>query len=490
MVGGAVGPEFPPLSYGQKKPGPFSGQQNASSSSTFTNFPTFFLVKGSSTSNKNFHTVSPFLVEKAIIATVGEVKTTKKLRSGDLLVEVHSRKQSQQIVKLKTFSNIPITVSPHASLNSSKGVITCGELLNVPTEEILKELQGQGVSHVRRISIRRDGQLLNTKHLILTFDSAKLPENIKAGYMRLSVRTYIPNPLRCFKCQRFGHSKTSCRGTLTCARCAEVGHESTDCTRTEKCVNCKGEHTSFSRNCIAWKREKEIISTKIKKQISYPEARKLVNSQTPTPGHSYVSVAKKSFSEPSVQKIPDDSAVTCSKPSDSTAKASPPITNLPIPSSPSVVPVSEEALASPDFTDFKVVRNRKKLKKDSPTKTNHSITKAEKIAKFYTTSCREIINPIPTKDNISTHQSALKPSVIAKPTSVDIELLPMAVLPPLEKILLQSRESDADAEMSSSSASDEDALEYNMSEDLEDSPAVISPPPPSKPEKANKYKNR
>ncbi|GBN49359.1 hypothetical protein AVEN_57103-1 [Araneus ventricosus] len=170
--------------------------------------------------------------------------------------------------------------------------------------------------------------------------------------------------------------------------------------------------------------------------------------------------------------------------------ASPPITNLPIPSLPSVVPVSEEALASPDFTDFKVVRNRKKLKKDSPTKTNHSITKAEKIAKFYTTSCREIINPIQTKDNISTHQSALKPSVIAKPTSVDIELLPMAVLPPLEKSILQSRESDADAEMSSSSASDEDALEYNMSEDLEDSPAVIGPPPPSKPEKANKYKNR
>ncbi|GBM75084.1 hypothetical protein AVEN_197444-1 [Araneus ventricosus] len=44
--------------------------------------------------------------------------------------------------------------------------------------------------------------------------------------------------------------------------------------------------------------------------------------------------------------------------------------------------------------------------------------------------------------------------------------------------------------MSSSSASEEDALEYNMSEDLEDSPAVISPPPPSKPEKASKYKNR
>ncbi|GBN65301.1 hypothetical protein AVEN_160590-1, partial [Araneus ventricosus] len=82
----------------------------------------------------------------------------------------------------------------------------------------------------------------------------------------------------------------------------------------------------------------------------------------------------------------------------------------------------------------------------------------------------------------------MKPSVIAKPTSVDTELLPMAVLPPLEKALLQSRESDADAEMSSS-LSEEDALEYDMSEDLEDSPAVNSPPPSSKPQKGDKYKN-
>ncbi|GBM66002.1 hypothetical protein AVEN_152204-1 [Araneus ventricosus] len=290
---------------GKKKSGPFSGQQIISNTSRASHFPTFFLIKRISSSNETFHSVSPFLVEKAIVSNIGEVKCTKKLRSGDLLVEVQSRKQSQQIVKVQTFSNIPVTVSPHASLNSSKGVITCGELLNVPTDEILKELQGQGVSHVRRISIWRDGQLLNTKHLILTFDSAKLPENIKAGYMRLSVRTYIPNPLRCFQCQRFGHSKTSCRGTLTCARCAEVGHESTDCTRAEKCVNCKGEHTSFSRNCSAWKQEKEIISTKIKKQISYQEARQLVKSQTPTPGNSYVSVAKKSFSAPHPpKKIP------------------------------------------------------------------------------------------------------------------------------------------------------------------------------------------
>ncbi|GBN79508.1 hypothetical protein AVEN_205507-1 [Araneus ventricosus] len=161
------------------------------------------------------------------------------------------------------------------------GVITCGRLLDLPIEEITQELRGQGVKDVRRINIRRDGELVPTKHFILTFNTPRLPEYIKAGYVRCSVRSYIPNPLRCFKCQRFGHSKTNCRGTLTCARCAAAGHESTGCTAVEKCVNCQGQHTSFSRSCPKWKQEKEVISTKYQKNISFPEARRLVKAQVP-----------------------------------------------------------------------------------------------------------------------------------------------------------------------------------------------------------------
>ncbi|GBN27822.1 hypothetical protein AVEN_28122-1 [Araneus ventricosus] len=439
--------------------------------------------------NSSSLTLQDLVVEKAITSSVGDVKATKKLRSGDLLVEVESPKQAKEISKLKSLSTIPVTVKPHATLNSSKGVISCGELLNESEEKIIEELKSQGVIHVRRITIRRDGQLLNTKHLILTFDSNKLPENIKAGYMRLSVRTYIPNPLRCFKCQRFGHSKTSCRGTLTCARCAEVGHESTDCTRTEKCVNCKGEHASFSRNCFAWKQEKEIISTKIKKTNLVSRSQKTCEIPDAYTRNCYVSAVKKSTA-PSTQTNQDISADSSSKQSVPIPSTPPAITNLSNPSIPSVAPLCENTSASPDLTDFTLVTNRKKLKKDSPSKTNNSISTAEKISKFYTTSSRKVTNPIPTKDNISSQKSTLKLLETTKPTTVDIDLLPMAVLPPLEKRILQTRDSDADAEMSSSSLSEEDALEYHMSEDLEDSPAVVSPSPPSKPEKANKYKNR
>ncbi|GBN23499.1 hypothetical protein AVEN_152545-1 [Araneus ventricosus] len=270
-----------------KKP-PFSGQFSDQ------NFEIFFIIKRVSENKEDFGNVSPFLVEKAITGSVGTVTSTKLMCSGDLLVEVASRQQALQIRKLQALSTLSVSVTSHETLNTSKGVITCGRLLNLPIEEITKELSGQGVKDVRRINIRRDGELVPTKHFILTFNTPRLPEYIKAGYVRCSVRPYIPNPLRCFKCQRFGHSKTNCRGTLTCARCAAAGHESTGCKANEKCVNCQGEHTSFSRSCPKWKVEKEVVAIKFKNNITFLEARRIAKAQSAPEGGSYASVVEKS----------------------------------------------------------------------------------------------------------------------------------------------------------------------------------------------------
>ncbi|GBN70128.1 hypothetical protein AVEN_238794-1 [Araneus ventricosus] len=262
-----------------KKP-PFSGQFSDQ------NFDKFFIIKRVSENNENFGNVSPFLVEKAITGSVGTVTSTKLMRSDDLLVEVSSRQQALQIRKLQALSTLSVSVTSHETLNTSKGVITCGRLLSLPIKEITKELSGQGVKDVRRINIRRDGELVPTKHFILTFNTPRFPEYIKAGYVRCSVRSYIPNPLRCFKCQRFGHSKPNCRGTLTCARCAAAGHESTGCKANEKCVNCQGEHTSFSRSCPKWKVEKEVVAIKFKNNITFLEARRIAKQQLAPEGGS------------------------------------------------------------------------------------------------------------------------------------------------------------------------------------------------------------
>ncbi|GFX27881.1 uncharacterized protein TNCV_3083041 [Trichonephila clavipes] len=192
----------------------------------------------------------------------------------------------------------PITISPHKTLNSCRGVISESDLLTTPDAEILDRFSDQGVIQVRRITIKKDNLVIPTKHLILTFNRPKLPTTIKAGYLNCKIRPYIPNPLRCLKCQRFGHSQNSCRGQLTCSRCAAVGHSSTDCTLEPKCINCSQIHTADSKLCPKWKTEKEIQAIKTNNNITYVEARKLIVPQT---SHTYAQAAKSSNKTSSTQ---------------------------------------------------------------------------------------------------------------------------------------------------------------------------------------------
>ncbi|GFX53857.1 uncharacterized protein TNCV_1598031 [Trichonephila clavipes] len=183
--------------------------------------------------------VSLFLIEKAISSSIGQVNSIRKMRFGDLFLEVSNSKQTTALIQLQKLAHLQITVTPLSNLNFSRGVILPAVLLNVSAEEILENMKAQKVCGVRRIMIRQEGQVLNTKHLILIFSTSDLQKSVKAAYISCSVRPYIPNPLRCFQYQRYGHSKIFCRDQPTYPRCGEIDHDSASCTTKERCVNCK-----------------------------------------------------------------------------------------------------------------------------------------------------------------------------------------------------------------------------------------------------------
>ncbi|MBJ5496568.1 hypothetical protein JGG50_25675, partial [Salmonella enterica subsp. enterica serovar Typhimurium] len=131
----------------------------------------------------------------------GSPKSVKRLRSGDFLVETASDAHSELLLSTTLLGDVPVSISPHGSLNSSRGVISEIDLIDCTEEELVSELQSQGVVAVRRINFRRDGVLVPSRTVILTFGTPTLPSAIHAGYLRCSVRPYIPNPLRCFQCQ-------------------------------------------------------------------------------------------------------------------------------------------------------------------------------------------------------------------------------------------------------------------------------------------------
>ena len=70
------------------------------------------------------------------------------------------------------------------------------------------------------------------------------------------------DPLRCLKCQPWGHMARDCRDTRdTCGTCAK-NHRTNACPsfKTPYCVSCDSDdHTSWSRNCPEFKHRSQVL---------------------------------------------------------------------------------------------------------------------------------------------------------------------------------------------------------------------------------------
>ncbi|GFW77149.1 RNA-directed DNA polymerase from mobile element jockey [Trichonephila clavipes] len=91
-------------------------------------------------------TTSPFAIHEALIGIGGEPKSVQKLRSGDLLIETSSAVQTESFLLAKSFLDSPANITPHKSLNSSRGVISEPDLLTTSDAEILEGFSDQGVT--------------------------------------------------------------------------------------------------------------------------------------------------------------------------------------------------------------------------------------------------------------------------------------------------------------------------------------------------------
>ena len=111
---------------------------------------------------KDISLLSPFLVHKTIMSMAGEPKNIKNLRSGDLLIQCAKEPHEKNLLKMKTFCGLKCSVTPHKSLNTSKGIVRCPALIRQSNEHILEFMEEQGVRDVHRINVHRDGVLKPT----------------------------------------------------------------------------------------------------------------------------------------------------------------------------------------------------------------------------------------------------------------------------------------------------------------------------------------
>ena len=210
-----------------------------------------------------------------------KLDNVKPMKSGRVFIEMETKQQCKNLLKTTKL----LGYLPHRTLNSSKFVIKCEVLNKMDEEEIKKELQPQGIIAVKRISTRYS-------LYVLTIKGQTIPKRINIGYLKKETRPYIPNPQRCLQCQKFGHTKNSCKGKAVCAGCGEEGHNLDDCQNEPKCVNCQSDHVAISRDCPKWKIEKDIVTLKYTEKISFTDAHKRLQPSFDPSKDSYATVTQ------------------------------------------------------------------------------------------------------------------------------------------------------------------------------------------------------
>lgn len=107
-----------------------------------------------------------------------------------------------------------------------------------------------------------------------------LPE---ADGRRYKMQEYIPWPLRCMNCQRFGHHHSDCTNSTKCSTCGE-NHTHEQCINKDKpkCVNCSAFHSAAYRGCPKYIETQTALRIRTLEKLTYSEALKLKPPQTNT----------------------------------------------------------------------------------------------------------------------------------------------------------------------------------------------------------------
>ena len=143
-----------------------------------------------------------------------------------------------------------VKLDPQAQL--TKGVVM-GYPLRMPLQLLQRHPQ---VEEATRCLTSRDRT--ETRQVLVSVRGALPPHFDLGNWGMYYTRPYTPEPLRCYRCQRFRHHKANCSRPHVCGICSG-GHPTETCLTKYKakqavvhrCPNCGGAHHAWNPSCPA-----------------------------------------------------------------------------------------------------------------------------------------------------------------------------------------------------------------------------------------------
>ena len=172
------------------------------------------------------------------------------------LVETTTKLQSETYQSLDNMNGIKVSVQRHDKLNSIEGTVILppnNDSDGLPEETLLLQSLKLRYPNVESLKVyeipskKKAGSKLRIARI--KFEGQVLPSNIKIEGQKRELLPYLPKPLQCRNCSKYGHTHSKCRNPSKCAFCGSEDHETTWNCGTPKCLNCGQNHHARSKTC-------------------------------------------------------------------------------------------------------------------------------------------------------------------------------------------------------------------------------------------------
>ena len=179
---------------------------------------------------------------------------------------------ARKLVVQKLFGDVEVVISMGVPPEKNEcKVVLHGVDVELVDDELIEGLKAGGVKVVEVKRLRARGMLVET--VVVTFRGQQVPEAVTFGYMRFKVKVYVLRPIRCWRCQRFGHVEARCQAAVHCPTCGGeckiMEAYGGQCTEEVLFCNCGGRHSAAYKGCTRYTESRRLSRSRWKKENKF-----------------------------------------------------------------------------------------------------------------------------------------------------------------------------------------------------------------------------